>query len=174
MQIVRPLNPSRRLTWTLGEIPEGREGTIATLRIMRSYVRQGKTLPDVRLKAVALTSGLAQKDYSGQIRRLHAFVRDQIRYLRDITDVETLQTPDVTLALAAGDCDDKSILLAALLESIGHPTRFVAIGPSHENFVHVYVETLVGRDYWLPLETTEPVECGDGPRGFPARLYIYN
>lgn len=140
---------------------------------MRTFVRQGKTLPSIRLKAGQLTSGLPQKDYAGEVRNLHAFVRDSIRYLRDVSEVETLQTPDVTLSLGYGDCDDKAILLAALLESINHPTRFVAIGPSNENFAHVYVETLIGRS-WMPLETTEPVDCGDGPSGYPARLVIYN
>jgi transglutaminase-like putative cysteine protease len=140
---------------------------------MRSFTRQGKTLPAVRFKAVELTSGLQQKDYSGEARALHRFVRDSIRYVRDVTDVETLHTPDVTLAQGAGDCDDKAVLVAALLEAIGHPTRFVAVGPADNNFIHVFVESKIGPN-WIPIETTEPVMCGVGPIGFPARLVIHN
>ena len=75
--------------------------------------------------------------------------------MRDVNGVETLQTPLVTMEIKQGDCDDQSVLLASLLESIGHPTRFVAIkqnffGP----YVHVYTETRIGPK-WYPLETTE-------------------
>lgn len=167
MQMTRPLS-SR-----LGEIPDGRQGTIATLRIMRSFVKEGKTLLPVRMKAVALTNGLAQKDYAGEVRSLSNFVRDSIRYVRDVSDVETIQSADFTLTQGAGDCDDKSVLLASLLESLSHPTRFVAVGTDNNNFIHVYVETLIGQS-WIKLETTEPVECGQGPVGFPAKLYIHN
>lgn len=140
---------------------------------MRAFTRQGKTLPAVRMKAVDLTTGLKQKDYSGELRAIHRFVRDSIRYVRDVTDVETLHTPDVTLAQAAGDCDDKAVLVAALLESIGHPTRFVAVGNNESDFIHVFVESKIGSG-WIPIETTEPVMCGVGPVGFPARLVIHN
>ncbi len=55
-------------------------------------------------------------------KKLHRFVRDNIRYIKDIRDVETVAYPDITLQQGQGDCDDKSVLLASLLESIGHPT----------------------------------------------------
>jgi hypothetical protein len=54
-------------------------------------------------------------------------------------------------------------LLAALLESIGHPCRFVAVGYSRRNeFEHVYVETKIGHT-WTALETTMDVPMGWAP-----------
>lgn len=161
------------LTARLGFIPEGREGTIATLRLMRDLVRRGKTSLNIRSLAVSLTAGVPSKDWLGEIRVLHRFVRDSIRYVRDIRDVETLHDPETVLKIGSGDCDDKAVLLASLLESIGHPTRFVAIGFVPEEYSHVYVETLIGKK-WVPLETTEPVEVGWVPENVVSRLIIHN
>lgn len=118
----------------------------------------------MRLAAVQLTRHLPQKDWLGEVNALFDFVQGHIRYIRDIRNVETLQTPEKTLQLKAGDCDDKSTLLAALLESIGHPARFHAVGFAPGKFSHVFVETLVGGK-WMPLETTEPYDAGRAPSG---------
>lgn len=136
---------------------------------MRQIVREWKTVPELRNYALALVSGVAPKDYAGELNAIHAYVRDQIRYVRDVNGVETIQTPDVTVSVGSGDCDDKSILVAALLESIGHPCRFVAIGFEPDVFEHVYVETRLGHG-WITVETTEPVECGWQPENVQARM----
>lgn len=143
-------------------ISDGAQGIAETLAIMGKCVKDGKKSMMVREKAISLCSSLVQKDWSGQVRACHAFVRDCIRYIGDITNVETVQTPEKTMELRAGDCDDKATLLCALLESIGHPTRFMAVGFSFGEYSHVYVETLIGNK-WIPLETTEPVEMGWDP-----------
>lgn len=106
-------------------IPSGKAGTVETLKIMRGLVRNYKKSVPLRLTALDIVQSLNQKDYAGELRALQQFVRDQIRYVRDIRGIETVSTPDQTLITRQGDCDDKSVLLATLLESIGHPTRFV-------------------------------------------------
>ena len=121
----------------------------------------------VRQKAVELTtagfhdgSGLQQKDFSGEAGRLLAFVRDEIRYVRDIAQVETLHDAVTILRTKAGDCDDKAILLAALLGSIGFEhVRFVAAAWSPDQFSHVWTQVFLnGR--WVDLEPTEPLPFG--------------
>ena len=150
------------VTATLGLIPDGVAGIRATLKYMSQFVKDGKKSMTVRNQALSLTGHLAQKDWAGEAIALHAFVRDEIRYVMDTTDVELVQTPDATLSIGAGDCDDKSTLLCALLESIGHPTRFVAVGSEPNLFEHVYVETKIGGN-WIVCETTEPVPIGWQP-----------
>lgn len=156
-------------------IPAGTPGIVQTLKTMSRFVREGKKNFHVRNAAISRTRHCAQKDYACEVRALHVFVRDGIRYVQDINGVETVQTPDKTLEIAAGDCDDKSVLLAAMLESIGHPTRFIAIGFQPNIYSHVYVETKIGAN-WIPLETTEPVEVGwePDPTLIRARLPHYN
>lgn len=167
------LNEGTISTSSLKKLPPGRDGVRATLEEMRNLVRAYKKDLKVRETAAGLVSDLQQKNFLGEVKVLHRFVRDNIRYLRDIHGVETLQSPVKTIEYGYGDCDDKSTLLAALLESTGHPSRFVAVGKAPNKFNHVYVETLVGRK-WFPLETTEPVPPGWEPPGMRSRMIIHN
>lgn len=137
----------------------GTAGVAQTLDLMSALVKEYKKNPVIRELAVNLCAGLKQKDFRGEIARIHSFVKNQIRYIKDVHGVETLQTPLVTLEIGAGDCDDKSSLCASLLESIGHPTRFVAMGFLPGSYSHVTVQTKLGRG-WRTVETTEPVELG--------------
>lgn len=150
---------------TVQQIPDGDAGTRATLKIMERLVKAGKTHPAIYRKARELIAHLAPKDWPGQVVACYEFVRDSIRYVHDIAGMETLQTPDVTLELAAGDCDDKVTLLCALLNSIGHPCRMCAIKiDDAREFSHVFAQTLLGNS-WVSMETTEgPLPLGSlGP-----------
>lgn len=164
---------SRPMTATLQAIPDGVEGVRETLKVMGRLVREGKKTLPVRNLAVELTRNLPPKDWGAEVRALHSFVRDKIRYVRDIRDVETVQTPEVTLELGSGDCDDKSVLLSALLESISHPSRFVAVAFRPDDYSHVLVETKIGTK-WVPLETTMNVGVGWMPPNVVNRLVFWN
>jgi len=158
----------------LGELPRGEPGTAETLRLMRSLANQYKRDSSIREAALSLVAGLRPKDWAGEIRTIFEYVRDQIRYVRDVQGFETLQTPPVTMDLEAGDCDDKSMLLAALLGAIGHPTRFVAVGyQSPGAYSHVYVETRLGTR-WVALDATMPHPVGWTPRHPVSRLVVHN
>jgi len=138
---------------------------------MAHLARAGSKRIEVRNAAVDIVThgfhdgrGLRQKDFAGEARRLFEFVRDEIRYVRDIADVETLHDPVTLLRIRAGDCDDKAILLAALLLSIdGGPVRFKAMALAPDQYGHVWLQAFMndgagGR--WIDLETTEPVPFG--------------
>jgi transglutaminase-like putative cysteine protease len=146
-----------------------KSATAGTLNVMRDIVRAYKTHPDIRQKATDLTRYLESKDWTGEVRALWEFVKNQVRYVRDIAGVETVYTPDVTLQQMSGDCDDKAVLLSSLLQAIGHPVRLVAVGFQPGDFSHVYPETLIGQT-WVPLETTEPVNMGWSPPGVVSRM----
>jgi transglutaminase-like putative cysteine protease len=137
-------------------------------QIVRAAVRDPRMV--ARNKAIEITRGVASKDFRGEIETVYDWVDRNIRFVKDINGIETLQTPTRTLQLEVGDCDDHSILLSALLESIGHPTRFVAVGFSPGNFSHVLTETRLG-GRWIPLETTVPgAHIGWYPPGVRARM----
>jgi len=144
-------------------IPGGVGGTKATLKMMAKAVKEGRLDAIVRDRARRCVEHCAQQNYTHEVREVFAFVRDFIRYLQDPVECELLQHPVVTLDIRSGDCDDKSILLAAMLESIGHKCRFVAIGYTKPaDFEHVFVETLIGED-WIPLDATANVDAGWAP-----------
>jgi len=147
---------------TLQAIPGGLAGIDATLTAMRGFVAQYKTNPTIRELALSLTRNLPQKDFAGEINALFLYVQNSIRYVRDVNGIETVQTPIKTLEYGQGDCDDKSVLLATLLESLGHPTRFFAVGFRKGRISHVLLECDLNGQ-WIALETTEPVPFGWRP-----------
>lgn len=113
----------------------------------------------IREVALEQVRYLPQKDFYGEAKAMHNFVQNHIRYVRDIADTEVIQTPLKTLEYGQGDCDDKATLLAAMLESIGHITRFHAVGFQTGKISHVLLEDNINGQ-WVPLETTEPVAMG--------------
>src|SRR5258708_4017951 len=83
-------------TTSMHALPAGTAGVRATLNLMRDLVRAYKKDMGIRGLAGQLVSGLQQKNFVGEVKRLHAFVRDSIRYTRDIHGIETIQTPPKT------------------------------------------------------------------------------
>ncbi len=152
-------------THELRGIPAGAQGTRATLQVMRELVREWKVHPRMRQLAKKIVQHCPPKNTRCEITQIHAYVSNEIRYVRDVHGVETVAAPDVTLRDKCGDCDDQAVLVGALLNAIGHPVRFIAVGFRPGQFSHVYTETPLGPN-WIGVETTEkgwPV--GRKPRG---------
>jgi transglutaminase-like putative cysteine protease len=139
---------------------------------MREFVRRYKADPTIYDMARQIVAGVREKDYAGEARAIHEWVRDSIRYVQDPREVEAVQTPTMTLSIGQGDCDDKATLTAALLESINHPTRFRAVGPDSD-LSHVYIETYIGKT-WIASDTTEQVPFGWRPPNMRAVPMIVN
>jgi transglutaminase-like putative cysteine protease len=144
---------------------------------MARFAKAGRVNPFVAQVAreVLIESGVNQKAFPEYVRAIGNFVRDRIMYVRDPVSVERVQTPEATLKLKTGDCDDKATLTAAMLESVGIPSRFVAIAKrAFGGFSHVYVEAQIyargGKPQWVAVETTEPWEIGRGARGYAKRM----
>jgi len=151
-------------------INSGARGVRQTLAVMRSLVRQYRTDLGLLSTARNLIFLAPEKDEMAEAECLFRFVRDQIRYTRDIHDVETVSSPDKTLAFQCGDCDDKTTLLATLAECVGFPTRFVVTGYSAPGqYEHVYLQLLVN-NRWVSADPTEPQNLGWEPPGAVARM----
>lgn len=152
------------LSGSVALIPEGSAGIMATVAHMRQLVRQYRANPELRAVALNLLALTPEKDALAEVTTLFEFVRDRIRYAGDVLEVETLTTPDKTLALRAGDCDDKSVLLATLLESVGYVTRFVVTGYNFPGvFEHVYVSAMLSDGSFVALDPSESAGVGFEP-----------
>lgn len=131
---------------------------MATVGHITRLIRQGAKDMVVRQAAVQIfrTRGIAPKHYLGEIAALFYWVQKKVRYTRDIYRVELLHSARRMLQLRAGDCDDMTILLGALLESTGHPVRLVLIGSDPRRprrFSHIYLEVQhAGR--WIALDAS--------------------
>jgi transglutaminase-like putative cysteine protease len=159
---------------TLQAIPSGVAGVRETLRQMSALVQQGKTSMPIRTLALNIVKGLPPKAWKAEVEAVYNWVLENIRFVKDVRGVETLATPQKTLEFGQGDCDDQATLIAALLESIGHPTRFVAMGFSPSHYSHVFTETKIG-DSWVSLETTViGAYMGWSPPGIRAKMIYVN
>ena|SRR5437867_253491 len=148
-------------------VPKGRTGTLTTARIIAQLVRQGAKDFYVRQRAIQIFRiyRVPAKDRFGEVSALFDWVRRNIRYTRDIFRVELLHTARRMLELRAGDCDDMTILLGAMLLSTGHPVRLVLVGfrPHRPHFYsHIYPEALIG-GRWIALDATMPRPIGWSP-----------
>lgn len=156
-------------------IPDGMPGAIQTLFRMRDLARASLREADQRVRETALSIISGSQSWIAQARAIQEWVQDHIQYVRDPIDanggVELIQTPQKTLDYGAGDCDDQSTLMAALLSSVGHPSRFMAVGFRGEPLSHVLTQTKV-RNCWASVETIEPRPFGWFPTGVTSHYIL--
>jgi hypothetical protein len=117
-------------------------------------------------------AGVRQKDYAGEITALFRWVRDRIRYVKDPVAVELVHNARETIKRGGGDCDDKAVALATLLQSVGHNTRFKVVATRPGDFHHVLIEVSHG-GRWVPLDpTVERAAPGwESPRIIRRKVY---
>lgn len=103
-----------------------------------------------RIRRLALDiitrAGVPEKDKRGEAVALRNWVMQHLRYVNDPAWMEFVTQPE-TLAFEVqhGDCDDHSVLLAALLGAIGIRTRFVTVAAVPGPMSHVYLQADVGK-----------------------------
>lgn len=149
------LAPHIALSGTVEYIPEGMPGVYETLRKMRKLADAGAKNLAIRSAAANIVFLTPERDELSEVVALFDFVRTNIRYTKDISEVETLSAPEKTLAVRYGDCDDQTTLLAALFQSVGYPTRFVIAGYQDPKIAeHVYLQVFVGGQ-WVDCDPTE-------------------
>lgn len=149
-------------------IAGGLAGTRATAAHVARLIREGAGDFYVRQRAIdiLIANGVPAKDYLGEIDALFRWVQRHVRYTKDPFRIEVLHSARRMLELKAGDCDDMTIVLGALVKSIGHPVRIVITGPDGRRpdvFSHIYLEAR-HHDHWIPLDATMPYGMGWSPR----------
>lgn len=144
----------------------GPEGVRETLYLMRRLARDFKINPYIVVQSRLALAGVPVRNWRAEAEALCRHVQRTVRYTADVRDVETLIDPVTLLRdVRAGDCDDMSLALATLLESVDHPTRFVACGFDYDppgELTHVFVQTKIGAD-WLTLDPSEQEPPGWEP-----------
>lgn len=136
-------------------LPPGSESTRFTVKKMVELVRAGIKSPAVRLKALKIlqASAVPEKNQRAEVAAIFRWVKDSIRFTKDPTLVELVHTPEKLLELRAGDCDDFTVLIAALLGAVGYDTRVAIVGPVPGVWSHTFPEVWLGGK-WVPLDAT--------------------
>jgi hypothetical protein len=124
-------------------------GLDSVVEVAVDWIKKFRGKQFIRDKALQITRGIIKngrtghpdmRNYDAIAQAIHDFIVSEVTYVRDQNGIERLQTPDATLELGSGDCDDMVILGGSLLESVGVPTRIKLIGQKRGSFNHIFLE----------------------------------
>lgn len=113
---------------TFEEAPHLWANQESQLRFMRRVVDTSRALPEIRATArdiVFRLNGCKEYDKRAHAIAIGRWVQRNVTYVNELPEI--FQTPIVTLTQRYGDCEDKSMLTAALLESIGIPVVVMVV-----------------------------------------------
>lgn len=138
-----------------------------TVQLIGQAVKSGSEYVPLRQYAAAKASEAGPRDFLGQVEKIYDdFTRNRWRYVYDPLGVEMLATTGPVIydtilgfgqqppARGFGDCDDATVALSALMQSIGLPTRTVTISKpgSRKLFDHVFPQVRVPQHGWISID----------------------
>jgi hypothetical protein len=152
LEVIRPDGS----TWQ-HVLARGHAGTEQTLHAMRAVVidalRYGPEIPGMR---------------TIDVLELWQWAKRRVIFRRDELGRETLQHPIIMLRTikatgnVQGDCDDRSMLLAAIIKHAGARVALVAMNVQPGPFVHV-LPALIHEGRLFPMDTQEAGAFGAWP-----------
>jgi hypothetical protein len=141
----------------LTEIPDGADGSIATLHRMADIIRT----PDPAVDALVEALSIQNDDPRELVRVLFEWVRRKMFYTPDFnngTIIEEIRSPAYllteiySLGSALGDCDDYVVLYGAILHRLGFPVTLEAVSTHPDRQLdHVYLSTVVDSER-IPMD----------------------
>jgi hypothetical protein len=133
---------------------EGDPGVAITIREMRRLVRQGKQDPVIHELAAKIlrTARVPAYEWEAEARAVFDSVHRNLRFTRDVHGNEALHGAADIVRLGIGDCDDFTVLICSLMQTIGAPCRIITISVDPDGeFSHVYPEVEInGR--WIAMD----------------------
>jgi transglutaminase-like putative cysteine protease len=147
--------------------------TASTIEAMHELVKRAKTDPKFRELALWISRDGDRtrdwKNYGAELENAFNRLRKVVTYRRDPHQVEWVQHPWHTLRLKAGDCDDLSVLISAMMGALGAPYRFITLkadGGRPDEWSHVFAEIKVPGKGWVSADLSVADDLGFRPRGF--------
>lgn len=156
-------------------LSSGVAGNYQTCDIMKRVARERSRHPFVRQLALRILNAhkVQSHDYINEALAIGRFVKAKVKYVKDIAGVEQLHDPltmidQIVKGIAAGDCDDMSLLIATLLLSIGHEPFFRCVRYRNTNgaFNHIYVVEYARNPGKPPRRIVLDAILKDKPIGF--------
>jgi Transglutaminase-like superfamily len=135
----------------------GEQGTAQTVQLMRQLIDEALADSQFIRFVTDLVRSVPAYDDLAEAQALYGWVKRNIRFTKDPLTKEKLYPPQELLKIKAGDCDDISMLLGAMLLAVGYPARLITISADESNpqeFSHVYPEAEVppGSGNWIAMD----------------------
>ena len=149
------------------------------IAVLRKNLDEG--IGDIVVRKVAenIIRKVKARDRLGEIKAIHDWVKNHVRYTADPYGIELIKSPRRLLmdyaearklrptepATVLCDCDESSLLAASLLGSVGHDVRIVLMdaNPLSREISHAIAQVYASPRGWLFLETTKQRELGWSP-----------
>jgi len=125
-------------------------------REMSRMLKEGSIDPSVR----QLAETAIQKDPQDHVSSVFDFVRDTFPYIPDPNDTELFIHPRKIAEdyfsgkVRSGDCDDHSLLVSAMLSSIGYRVRISLIAIETYELDHAVAQVYLEGLGWVNVDTT--------------------
>lgn len=107
-----------------------------------TMIQRGSDHPIVQRLAVRIIEKTVlggERSYFGEWRSLHDWARSNIDYVPQRPGRDRFQEAEETLALGKGDCEDFTILLGAMGQHLGLPSKVRVASPDGLRWRHVYL-----------------------------------
>lgn len=149
----------------------GDAGIAQTVGVMRGAIVDSARHPQVKALAAGIVQGYDPRDRAGIARAIREYTRDRFDFVSDTVGTEELYAPHIHVdrirrtGRTFGDCDDLSMLQAALLHAVGIPAKLATsgVGPlaaRTNSFNHVFALAAYGGRLhsmdWLPIAQRKP------------------
>lgn len=154
----------------------GEQGQASSLEeTLKKKVERASSAEAVRTLAGGLVGKCGPEDDACRINAMYDYATNQIKYVKDPVSFDYLSEATETILTKAGDCEDKSILLAGMLKVIGERPKLVLLTRPDTGRGHVFVTIRIDdlnefaqyapkgarpyylpkdEKYWIALETT--------------------
>ena len=136
------------------------------LEDLRRLMHEGMADPSVRRLA---EEAISTNPQCNEIQAIHMFVREKFAYAPDPVDSELFIHPRLMAEdyyserpPRSGDCDDHSLLVSAMLGSIGFQSRVVIADTDKDmQWDHAYAQCYSDiLDRWINVDTTSEFPLG--------------
>lgn len=149
--------PAPQLLGYRAPLLAGDAGTEQTIHLMRHLVDEALSDSNFVRKAIEIVRSAPAYDDFAEVQAIYNWVLANIRFTKDPVTKEKLYPPAELLKIRAGDCDDISMLIAALGMAVGYNARFITLSANSDSpneFSHVYPELEVppGSQNWVPMD----------------------
>lgn len=145
--------PKSAIAYPIGSDASDAESILAHLNGLVEYFRQSIFIRNFTVGL--LTEDVPNDDKPAMARKVVSFVRERMKFTEDPQGVELIISPvslleDISAqGFAWGDCDDHTLLLASMLQSIGIDCRIIAVRLySTKYFDHVINRITIHGQSW--------------------------
>lgn len=132
---------------------------------MIGLINESAKDPYIRELTSRILRGVPARDDQGEAKAIFDYIQKQIRFTSDPALVEAFSDAQTTDRNKAGDCDDMSIMGAALLKNVGFENiRIKVISAEGDDFDHVYLMVGIPKagtaKQWLSFDPSLPHGMG--------------